>query len=73
MCSHMKRTRARSSCSKQANWTVRFDKPDGPVSSAPTAVRGTVGSDEGVIFLAEWCLTRGKKMNHDNFGGCSGG
>jgi hypothetical protein len=49
---HTKQTRTRSSCSKQG-------KLEGPVSSGPAAVRGTVDSDEGVLLPAKWHLTRG--------------
>jgi hypothetical protein len=41
-----------------ANQTIRYGKQDDSVSSAPTAIRGTVGSSEGVIFLAKWRLTK---------------
>jgi hypothetical protein len=61
--SYTKRTRAGSSCSKharnRANRIVRFDKLDDLVSSAPVAVRGIVGSGEGVILPVKWRLTRG--------------
>jgi hypothetical protein len=43
----------------RANWTIRFGKPDGLVSSVPVAVRGTVGSREGILLPAKWCLSRG--------------
>jgi hypothetical protein len=35
------------------NWIVQFGKPDSLVSSAPATVRGTVGSDEGVLLPAK--------------------
>jgi hypothetical protein len=43
----------------RANRTIRFGKLDGPVSSAPTAIKGTIGSSEGILLLAKWRLTRG--------------
>jgi hypothetical protein len=52
---------------------VWFGKSDCPVSSAPTVVRDTVGSGEGVLLLVKWCLTKGRDEIHDNFGGCGGG
>jgi hypothetical protein len=42
-CLHTKRTRVRSSYLKLA-------KSDSPVLSAPAAIRGTVGSGEGVLL-----------------------
>jgi hypothetical protein len=55
-----------------ANWMVWFGKPDCLVSSALTAVRGTIGSGEGVLLPVKWRLTRGRDEIHDNFGGCGG-
>jgi hypothetical protein len=66
MCVHMKQTRTGSSCSKQG-------KPNSPVSSIPTAIRGTVGSGEGVILLAKWHLTRGTDKIHNNSRSCGSG
>jgi hypothetical protein len=57
----------------RANWTVQFSKLDGPVSSAPAAVRGTVDSGEGVLLPAKWRLTRGRDKIHDNSSSCGGG
>jgi hypothetical protein len=36
-----------------SNETVQFGKSDGPVLSAPAAVKGTVGSGEGILLLAK--------------------
>jgi hypothetical protein len=57
----------------KANRTVRFGKSDGPISSAPVAVRGTVSSDEGVLLPAKWHLTRGRDKIHDNSRSCGDG
>jgi hypothetical protein len=43
MCLHMKRTSAESSFSK-------LGKLDSPISLAPAAIRGTVGSSEDVLL-----------------------
>jgi hypothetical protein len=53
--------------------TVRFGKPGGMVSLAPTAVKGTVGSNEDVLFLAKWHQTRERDKIHDNSRSCGGG
>jgi hypothetical protein len=37
----------------RANWILWFGKPEGLVSLGPTAVRGTIGSGEGVLLLAK--------------------
>jgi hypothetical protein len=42
---------------------------DCSVSSALVAVRGTVGSSEGILFPARWRLTKRKNKIHNNFGG----
>jgi hypothetical protein len=47
-------------------------KPDGLVLSALTAIRGTVGSDEGILLLAKWCLTKGRDKIHNNSKSCGG-
>jgi hypothetical protein len=57
----------------RANQTVRFGKLDDLVSSGPTVVKGTVGSDEGVLLPAKWCLTRGRDKMHDNSRSYGGG
>jgi hypothetical protein len=52
---------------------VRFDKSDGPISSAPMAVRDIIGSDEGVLLSVKWHLTKGRNKIHDNSRSCGGG
>jgi hypothetical protein len=47
---------------------IRFGKPDCLISSALVAVRGTVGSGEGVLFLIKWRLTRKENKIHDTQG-----
>jgi hypothetical protein len=37
----------------RANRTIRFGKPNGLILSTPTAVKGTVGSGDGVLLLAK--------------------
>jgi hypothetical protein len=59
--------------SNRINQTIRFDKLDGLILSIPMAVRCTVGSDEDVLLLAKWYLTRGRGKIHDNSRSCSGG
>jgi hypothetical protein len=48
------------------NWIVRFGKPDGPVLSIPTTVRGTAGTRQGSFSFgqatSEWRIGK----NHDN-------
>jgi hypothetical protein len=36
------------------------------------AVRGTIGSGEGILILAKWCLTRERDKIHDNSKSYSG-
>jgi hypothetical protein len=55
----------------RANQTVRFGKSDGPISSVLTTVRGTVGSNEGILLLTNWHLTTGRDKIHNN--SCGGG
>jgi hypothetical protein len=58
------------------NWVnrmVQFSKLDYPVSSAPAAIRGTVDSGEGVLFIVKWHLTRERDKIHDNSRSCGGG
>jgi hypothetical protein len=38
-----------------------------------SAVRGTVGSGEGVLLPTNWLLTRGRDKIHDNPRSCDGG
>jgi hypothetical protein len=57
----------------RVNETIRFDKLNDPILSAPTAVRSTAGSDEGVLFPAKWHLTKVGDMVHDNSGSCGNG
>jgi hypothetical protein len=38
------------------NWTIWFDKPDGPVLSGPTTVRGTDVFQWGAPPTDKWCL-----------------
>jgi hypothetical protein len=52
---------------------VQFGKPDCPVSSALAAVKGTVGSGEGVLFPVKWHLTRKEDKIHDNSRSCGTG
>jgi hypothetical protein len=52
---------------------VQFSKLDYPVSSAPAAIRGTVDSGEGVLFIVKWHLTRERDKIHDNSRSCGGG
>jgi hypothetical protein len=57
----------------EKNRTVQFDKLDGPVSLAPAAVKGTIGSGEGVLLTAKWRLTKGRDKIHNNSRSCGGG
>jgi hypothetical protein len=57
----------------EKNWTVQFDKLDGSVSLAPAAVKGTIGSGEGVLLTAKWHLTKGRDKIHNNSRSCGGG
>jgi hypothetical protein len=51
---------------------VRFGKPNCLVSSAPAAIRGTVGSDEDDLLPIKWRLTRKENKIHDNSKSCAG-
>jgi hypothetical protein len=53
----------------RVNHIVRSDKPDNPISSIPVVVRGTIGSVEGVLLPAKWCMTSGRDKIHDSCGG----
>jgi hypothetical protein len=52
---------------------VWFDKLDCPISSVLVAVRGTIGSDEDVLFPAKWHLTMKENTIHDNSRSCGSG
>jgi hypothetical protein len=56
----------------RANWTVWFGKSDDLVSSVPAAVRGTIGSSEGVLLQAKWRLIRGSDKINNNSRSCGG-
>jgi hypothetical protein len=64
MCSHTKQTRAESSYSK-------LGKLDGLVWQ--TGLSGFVDSDEGVLLLVKWRLTKKENKIHDNSRSCGGG
>jgi hypothetical protein len=71
MCSHTKRTRAEAHAQNSANWTVQYGKPDGPISSVPAIVRGTISSN--ALLPTNWRLARGRDKIHDNSRSCGGG
>jgi hypothetical protein len=50
------------------NWTIRLGKPEGPVLSGPTAIRGIAGLRRGASPPAKLRLD-GIGANHDNFEG----
>jgi hypothetical protein len=54
----------------RANRIVRSGKSNSPISSALTAVRGTIGSSKGILLQAKWNLTRGRDKIHDNSWSC---
>jgi hypothetical protein len=57
----------------RTNRIQRFGKPEGPVLSVPTVVRGTVGFGENVLLPFKWHLTRGRDKIHDNSRSCGSG
>jgi hypothetical protein len=52
---------------------VRFGKSNCPIPLAPTVVRGTVGSDEGILPQVKWHPTRKDNKIYDNLRSCGGG
>jgi hypothetical protein len=52
---------------------VQLDKPDCPVSPALMAVKGTIGSSEGILLPVKWHLARKENEIHDNSRSCGGG
>jgi hypothetical protein len=56
-CWYMNRTGSRKLLFKTGKSYAMVWQIECPVSSGPMAVRGTVGSSEGVLSLVKWCLT----------------
>jgi hypothetical protein len=56
------------------NWILQFGKPEGPVLLRPTAVRGTAGVDERLLFWQSdiWVVLR-LQPRQDNSQSCGSG
>jgi hypothetical protein len=63
----------KATAQNRANRMVQFGKLDYPVPSASAAVKGTVGSTEGILLLVKWRWTRKESKIHDNSRSCGSG